>query len=78
MTRKNTHTNVTSNPIYREKKMSRLFCGNGRTITFIWGKEITVVKAFKNNYCSPNIKISSSLALKMYNEFICLGASKII
>jgi hypothetical protein len=58
--------------------MSRLYCGQRRTITFIWGKEITVVKAFKNNYCSPNIKISSSIALKMYNEFIRLGASKIV
>lgn len=65
-------------PIYREEKMSRLYCGPGRTVTFVWGKEVTIIKAFKNNSYTSNIKISSSIALKMYNEFILLGASRIV
>lgn len=58
--------------------MSRLYCGPGRTVTFVWGREVTIIKAFKNNGYTSDIKINSSLALKMYNEFIRLGASRIV
>ena len=58
--------------------MSRLMCGEKRTVTFIWGREVTVLKVFRNGKFSPNIKIETSLALKMYNEFIRLGAERIV
>ncbi len=58
-------------------RITRLLLPGNKRISFIWGEQ-TIIKAFKNKECSPDIKLPFPLAQKIYNEFVRLGAMKIV
>jgi hypothetical protein len=59
------------------KRISKLRIDSQKTITFIFGP-MTVVKAFQNGQHTPNLKLSIEQGIKLYNEFIKLGAQVVI
>jgi hypothetical protein len=58
-------------------RVQRLYIDNSRRITFIFGK-ISVIKVFKGNLYSHDIKLPENLAKGLYREFLKRGAQVII
>ena len=59
-------------------RIERLWCGNKKSVSFIWGEKITIIKAFSQGDYTPNIKMSSYLARQLYRALVQHGAQKIL